>query len=108
MIMIKAIVRPEKASEVLSALAKEGHTSATRISILGRGKQKGLKLSDVYYDEIPKEMIMMVVPDNEADDVKKIIVQTAKTGKNGAFGDGKIFMIKVDKAITISSGEEEA
>lgn len=107
MIMIKAIVRPEKAADVLAALAKAGHTSATRMSILGRGKQKGLKLSDVYYDEIPKEMIMMVVKDSEAEEVKSIIVQTAKTGKNGAFGDGKIFMLNVSKSITISSGEEE-
>jgi nitrogen regulatory protein PII 1 len=105
--LIKAIVRPEKASEVLKELCDAGYISATRISILGRGKQRGLKVSDVYYDEIPKEMIMMVVPDEAVDEVQKIILQTARTNKTGAFGDGKIFIIPVEKSITISSGEEE-
>lgn len=107
MMMIKAIVRPEKAENVLKNLAAQGFYSATRVSILGRGKQKGLKVSDVFYDEIPKEMIMMVVADSDVENVKKIIKESAKTGKNGAFGDGKIFLIPVSKSITISSGEEE-
>lgn len=105
--MVKAIVRPEKASEVLTALCDAGFVSATRISVLGRGKQRGLKVSDVYYDEIPKEMFMMVVPDEDVEKVKKIIIDTARTEKTGAFGDGKIFVIPVAKTITISSGEEE-
>lgn len=107
MIMIKAIVRPEKAENVLKNLSAGGFSSATRVSILGRGKQKGLKVSDVFYDEIPKEMIMIVVEDESVETVKKIITDSARTGKNGAFGDGKIFLIPVFKSITISSGEEE-
>jgi Nitrogen regulatory protein PII len=71
--MIKAIVRPEKASKILNALCDEGYTSATRISILGRGKQQGLKVGDVYYDEIPKEMIMMVVEDDCVEKIKKLL-----------------------------------
>ena len=105
--MIKAIVRPEKASDILDALSEAGISSATRISILGRGKQKGLKVGDVYYDEIPKEMIMLVIPDNEEENVKNIIISIARTGKKGSFGDGKIFVIPVEKSITISSGIEE-
>lgn len=105
--MIKAIVRPEKASEVLTALCDAGFVSATRVSILGRGKQRGLKVSGVYYDEIPKEMFMMVVEDEQVEKAKKIIIETARTGKEGAFGDGKIFIIPVERTITISSGAEE-
>jgi nitrogen regulatory protein PII 1 len=105
--LIKAIVRPEKASEVLKGLSDAGYVSATRMSILGRGKQKGLKANNVFYDEIPKEMILMVVPDEAVAEVEKIIVQKAKTGKTGAFGDGKIFVLPVERAITISSGKEE-
>ena len=105
--MIKAIVRPEKASDVLTALCDAGFMSVTRLSILGRGKQRGLKVSDVYYDEIPKEMFMMVVEDDLVEKAKKIIIDVARTDKNGAFGDGKIFISPVERTITISSGVEE-
>ena len=105
--MVKAIVRPEKASEVLEALNKEGFTAASRISILGRGIQRGLKVGDVIYDEIPKEMIFMVVEDDAVGKVEKILVETARTSKEGAFGDGKIFVLPVEMAITISTGEEK-
>jgi len=105
--MIKAIIRPERVMEVLAALSGAGFSAATRMSILGRGKQQGLKIGDVYYNEIPKEMIMIVVNDEEEEAVLKLIVAAAKTGKKGSFGDGKIFVHDVDKAITVSSGNEE-
>lgn len=105
--MIKAIVRPEKANEVLNVLCDAGYVSVTRISILGRGKQRGLKVKDISYDEIPKELIMMVVDNKDVEEVKNIIIQTARTDKEGAFGDGKIFVIPVENTVTISSGKEE-
>ncbi|MBO6176949.1 MAG: P-II family nitrogen regulator [Treponema sp.] len=105
--MVKAVVRPEKATEVLETLNKEGFVAASRISILGRGRQRGLKVGDVIYDEIPKEMIMMVIEDKDLDKVEKILVESARTSKEGAFGDGKIFVLPVEKAVTISTGEEK-
>ena len=105
--MIKAIIRPEKAEDVLDVLMKNGFNAATRMAVLGKGKQKGLKVGEVYYDEIPKELIMIVVEDKDEDTVTKLILNTAKTDKNGNYGDGKIFVNDVDKAITISSGEVE-
>ncbi|MDR3112838.1 MAG: P-II family nitrogen regulator [Endomicrobium sp.] len=100
--MLKAVVRPEKAQETLAKLAEAGFCAATRISVLGRGKQRGIKVGDIYYDEIPKDMIMMVLEDAEADKAQKIIAETAKTGKKGSFGDGKIFIMPVEQVITIS------
>ena len=50
-------------------------------------------------------MLMIVVKDEDKDDVIKIIMKNAKTGTNGAFGDGKIFVSPVEEAYTISSGE---
>ena len=105
--MIKSFVRPEKAEDVLDALMDKGFSAVTKASVLGRGKQKGLKVGDTYYDEIPKEMIMIVVEDSNVDKVVKIIADTARSGKEGRYGDGKIFLTEVEKAITISSGEEE-
>lgn len=104
--MIKAFVRPEKAEDILNALMEKGFSAVTKVSVLGRGKQKGLKVGDTYYDEIPKEMVMMVVEDEDVDKVIKVITEGARTGKEGRYGDGKIFLTEVEKAITISSGEE--
>ena len=105
--MIKAIVRPEKAEDVLDALMEQGFAATTKISVLGRGKQKGLKVGDTYYDEIPKEMLMLVVKDSDEECVVRIISDAAKTEKTGTYGDGKIFVSGVERAVTISSGKDE-
>lgn len=104
--MVKAFVRPEKAEDVLDALMEKGFSAVTKVSVLGRGKQKGLKVGDTYYDEIPKEMVMIVVEDSEVEKVTRIITESARSGKEGRYGDGKIFLTEVEKAITISSGKE--
>lgn len=105
--MIKAVVRPERVEDVLEKLIERGFNAATRMSVLGKGKQKGLKVGDTYYDEIPKELIMIVVDDKDVDTVVKTITEEARTEKNGTYGDGKIFISPVEKTITISSGKEE-
>ena len=105
--MIKSVVRPEKSAEVLEALRVAGFPAATKLSILGRGKQQGLKIGTTHYDEIPKDMIMVVVEDNDADKVIKVITESAKTEKTGTYGDGKIFVIPVERCVTISSGKDE-
>lgn len=105
MLMIRAIIRPEKVGVVLSELCDAGFPAVTKMDVMGRGKQRGVKVGEVFYDEIPKEMLMMVVKDEEKDDVVKIIIKNAKTGEKGAFGDGKIFVSPVEEAYTISSGE---
>ena len=104
MIMIKAIVRPEKVGIVLSELCDAGFPAVTKIDVVGRGKQRGVKVGDVHYDEIPKEMLLLVVNDEDKEDVVKIIIRSSKTGEKGAFGDGKIFVSEVDEVYTISSG----
>jgi len=101
--MVRAIVRPNKVGEVMAELADAGFPAVTKIDVTGRGKQRGIKVGDVHYDEIPKEMILLVVADEDKDDVVKIIMRSSKTGEKGAFGDGKIFVSAVDEAYTISS-----
>lgn len=107
MLMIRAIIRPEKAGIVLSELSDAGFPAVTKMDVMGRGKQRGVKVGDVFYDEIPKEMLMMVVRDEDRDDVVRIVVKNAKTGQKGAFGDGKIFISPVEEVYTISSGSNE-
>lgn len=104
MIMIKAVIRPEKVGIVLSELCDAGFPAVTKMDVVGRGKQRGVKVGDVHYDELPKEMLILVVNDEDKDDVVKIIIRSSKTGEKGAFGDGKIFVSAVDEVYTISSG----
>ena len=107
MIMVRAIVRPEKADEVMAALLEAGFPAVTKISVHGRGKQRGLKVGDIHYDELPKEMLMIVCRDEDQDYILRVISGAARTGSKGAFGDGKIFVSPVLEVYTVSSGERE-
>ena len=104
--MIRAIIRPEKVSEVLDELSDAGYPAVTKIDVVGRGRQRGVKVGNVHYDQIPKEILMIVVEDEAADEVVRLVIKNARTGE-GNFGDGKIFVSDVDRAFTISSGEEK-
>jgi len=101
--MVRSIIRPEKASFILSELNDAGYPAVTKVDVVGRGKQRGVKVGNVHYDEIPKEMLLMVVEDKAVEEVVAIISKSAKTGE-GNYGDGKIFVSEVDEAYTISSG----
>ncbi len=107
MLMIRTIVRPEKVYDVMQGLLDAGYPSITKISVVGRGKQRGLRVGDVVYDEIPKEMLFTVVPNTDKDFVVRAILDNAKSGTEGKFGDGKIFVSAVEEVYTISTGEQE-
>ena len=72
MLLLRAIIRPEKVKEVLDALLEAGHSSVTKMEVYGRGKQNGIQIGDVFYDEIPKEMILMIIDDEDKEEVKPI------------------------------------
>jgi nitrogen regulatory protein PII 1 len=101
--MIRAIVRPEAAEDVAEGLIETGFPSLTKISVFGRGKQKGVTVGTVRYDELPKVMIMIVVEDDSVDEVLKVVKYKAYTG---SYGDGKIFITNVERAFTVRTGEE--
>ncbi len=108
---IEAIIRPEKLDDVKSALEKENLVSMTVTEIRGRGRQKGAKLmwrGDEYLVEmVPKTKIEMVVRDEDVEKAVKIIREAAYTGN---IGDGKIFVLSIEDAIRVRTGErgEEA
>ena len=106
MLLIRAIIRPNKSSQVISELVAAGYPGLTRTDVFGRGKQKGICIGDVHYDELPKEMLLIVVEDEQKDDVVRIIMKNARTGQTGQFGDGRIFISKVLDSYTISSGRQ--
>jgi nitrogen regulatory protein PII 1 len=100
--MIRAIVRPETADGVTEGLAGAGFFSLTKMNVFGRGKQKGITVGSIHYDELPKTMIMIVVEDKDVDEVVKVITYKAYTG---SFGDGKIFISTVESVVTVRTGD---
>ena len=107
MLMVRAIIRPEKTDDVLAALMDAGFPAVTKMDVYGRGKQRGMKVGEVTYDELPKELIFTVVRAADKDFVIRVIMQAARTGNRGAFGDGKIFVTPVEEVYTVSSGMKE-
>jgi len=106
MIKIEAIIRPNKVEDVKNSLDKAGYTSLTITEVKGRGQQKGIKQvwrgREYYVDLLPKVKIELVVKDGKAEEVVGIIQQSAHTGN---FGDGKIFVVPVQKVVRIRTGE---
>ncbi len=100
--MIRAIVRPEKVDSVVDSLDAKGFIAFTRIDVFGRGKQKGIRIGPIVYDELAKVMLMIAANDEDTDEIVRIVEDSARTG---SFGDGKIFVNAIDDAYTIRTGE---
>lgn len=100
--MIRAMIRPEKENDVVLALEGAGFPAVTKTHVFGRGKQKGLRVGPVHYDELPKLSLMLVVEDESVPRVVSVIMEKARTG---SIGDGKIFVSPVEAAYTIRTGE---
>ncbi len=103
-ILVRSIVRPEKSQEVIDALLEAGYTAVTKVDVAGRGRQRGLKVGEVTYDELPKTMLLTVIPEKEKDMVLRTVMESARTGESGNYGDGKVFVSPVEQVYTISSG----
>jgi nitrogen regulatory protein PII 1 len=101
--MIRCIVRPEKEWDVVKNLEKSGFTALTKMDVLGRGKQKGLRVGSAKYDELAKTMFLLVVEEGDYPRALEALKAGARTGNPG---DGKIFVTEVDEAITIRTGEK--
>jgi nitrogen regulatory protein PII len=99
--MIQAILRPEKLKDVEERLKKEGFPSLTEISVRGRGKQRGIVIGEMRYDKLPKELLVLTCKDADLEKILGIILEEGRTGN---IGDGKIFVLNVEDAITIREG----
>jgi nitrogen regulatory protein P-II 1 len=103
---IEAIIKPSKLDEVKDALGVAGVQGMTVTEVRGFGRTGGKK--EVYrgsayvVDFVPKVKIEMVVPDQIVSEVLAAIEKSAKTGR---IGDGKIFVVGVDEAVRIRTGE---
>ena len=107
---IMVIVRPERRQATQKALEEGGFLSYSTYGVLGRGRQKGLKFkgeetSQAAIRFLPRQMFMFVVKESSVDEAVEIIKKANQSGKKGQFGDGKIFVLKMETAIRISTGE---
>ena len=104
--MIKAIIKPFKLDEVKDALGSIGVQGMTVSEVKGFGRQRGhvetYRGAEYQIDFIPKMKIEVMVDASMADQVVATISEKAKTGK---IGDGKIFVLPVEKAVRIRTGE---
>jgi len=104
--LIKSIVRPNKLDDVKDALAAIGVSGITVTEVRGHGKQKGhtavYRGKEYAVSLLPKMQIEVVVEDSVVDAAIKAIVQSAKTGE---IGDGRVFVLPLDQAYRIRTGE---
>lgn len=107
MLLITAVVRPEKTYPVLSALAEGGYYGMSRWDVVGRGKEKGITVGDVNYEEMPKSMLYIVASEEDKDAIIDLIIQNAQSGESGNAGDGRIFVSPITEAYTISSSSKD-
>jgi nitrogen regulatory protein PII len=105
---IDAIIKPFKLDDVKDALNGIGITGMTISEVKGYGRQKGhteiYRGAEYVGDFIPKVKIEIVVPADQADLVVETIKNAASTGK---IGDGKIFVLPVERIVRVRTGEED-
>jgi nitrogen regulatory protein P-II 1 len=103
---IEAIIKPFKIEEVKDALSELGIEGMTVTEVKGFGRQKGhteiYRGSEYTVDFLPKIKLELVVADSVVESAINAIVEAAKTGK---IGDGKVFVLPVENAVRIRTGE---
>ncbi len=105
--LIEAIIKPFKLDEVKDALNEIGVMGITVSEVKGFGRQKGhtelYRGAEYVVDFIPKVKLEIVVPDEMVTKVVETIENAAKTGR---IGDGKIFVLPLEAAVRIRTGEK--
>jgi nitrogen regulatory protein P-II 1 len=103
---VEAIIKPFKLDEVKDALSEVGVHGLTAIEVKGFGRQRGhtelYKGAEYVVDFLPKVKVEVVVDD---DQVQKVVEAIERAAKSGKIGDGKIFVLPVEEAVRIRTGE---
>jgi nitrogen regulatory protein P-II 2 len=107
--LITAIIKPFKLDAVREALASTGIDGMTVTEVIGYGRQKGhteiYRGAEYQVDFVSKVRIEVAVPDDIADKAIEAIAESARTGE---IGDGKIFVMPIDHAVRIRTGENDS
>jgi nitrogen regulatory protein P-II 1 len=103
---VEAIIREEKLERVKVLLEELGYFGMTMTEVSGRGRQKGVPLKwgakEYRLEFLPKLKIELVVMD---EDVSAVVNAICKGARTGEIGDGKIFIIPIDNAIRVRTGD---
>lgn len=104
--MVMAIIKPFKLDDVRESLSEIGVQGITVTEVKGFGRQKGhtelYRGAEYVVDFLPKVKIDVAIADDQLDRVIEAITKAANTGK---IGDGKIFVVNLEQAIRIRTGE---
>lgn len=104
---VEAIIKPFKLDDVKDKLGEIGIMGITVSEVKGFGRQKGhtelYRGAEYVVDFLPKIKIEVVIPDEMVEDVIETVMNAAHTGR---IGDGKIFIIPVEEAVRIRTGEK--
>jgi nitrogen regulatory protein P-II 1 len=105
---IEAIIREENFENVKAALEAESYFGMTVSEVIGRGRQKAIpvqqRVGEYWVDLMPKVKIELVVLDEDVPAAVDAIVRKSKTGE---VGDGKIFIIPIEGAVRIRTGDQD-
>ena len=105
---VEAIIKPFKLDEVKESLSAIGTQGLTVTEVKGFGRQKGhtelYRGAEYVVDFLPKVKLEVIVPDEKITQVVETIEKAAKTGR---IGDGKIFVIPIESALRIRTGERD-
>ena len=106
--LIKSIVRPNKVDDVRDALEKLSIPGMTVTEVRGHGRQKGhtaiYRGKEYNVSLLPKVEIEVVVTEAQVEEVVQAITRAARTGE---IGDGRIFVVPVERAYNIRTGERD-
>jgi len=104
--LVVAIIKPFKLDDVRAALSEVGIQGMTVCEVKGFGRQKGhtelYRGAEYVVDYIPKVKIEIAIDDERVDAAIDAIIESAGTGK---IGDGKIFVLPLETAIRVRTGE---
>ena len=106
--IIVAIVRPSKVEEIKDALSRLRVSGMTISEVRGHGRQKGhtaiYRGKEYSVSLLPKMKVEIVLPDELVEETIETIIQTARTGE---IGDGRVFVLPVEQAYNIRTGERD-
>ena len=111
MVKIEAIIRPERVNQVVQALEDIGCKGFHFVNVTGQGQQQGVEVftgrgaGTAIRTALPKTLISTVVAEEMKEGAIEAILSSARAGEEGAIGDGKIFITRIDEVIRVSSGE---
>ena len=107
--LVMAIIKPHKLDEVREALTPLGVQGLTVSEVKGFGRQKGqteiYRGAEYQVNFLPKVKVEVAVPADLAEQVVEAIMRSAQTGR---IGDGKIFVLDIDRAVRIRTGETDS